>query len=247
MVAFPGSDTVMMKIPDVETLLRHRGEVRSSYFPADYTVITSGMINDEDLMKLRWTRERNAVQAFQPEFHIATDYPIYGNMEKVDRMENIEKMTSGTEWMHRQLSGTSTQVLPLVKGFTPEERAICLETLRSLDIPYCAYYCAQYFGGEMGNGINKLNQDVRDVVSELNLDGMLLVGLQSQNGLAKMPPEVTAAAGQRWITKSGLRDVPMSIAAQRYLDWKNGVEEELGGGIATLGSFMDSSGVMVHG
>ncbi len=248
MTAFPSEDTVMMKITDVEALLRHRGEVRTTYFPAEFSVITSGVIHDDDLEELRWSRERNAVQAFGPDFHIPTDYPVYGDMEKSDRVANIKKMMDGTRWMHDKLRPTPIQILPLVKGFTPEERAICYDTLRDLDLPYCAYYGAQYFGGKMGNGINKLNEDVREVVNELGVDGLLLIGLQAKDGLARMPPEVVAAAGQRWIRKAELRDVPIHTAQKQYIQWREETEPVLGAGQSTLGSFAASPGeVMAHG
>lgn len=247
MQEFPEDDVVMMKITAVETLLRHRGDVRRTYFPNNFSVITSGVIHDDALKKLRWTQERNATQAFGPDFHIPTDYPVYGNMEKETRIENIEKMMSGTEWMHRELRDTPIQTLPLVKGFSTEERAICYRTLQKIDVPYVAYYGAQYFGGKMGNGINKLNEDVREVVSELDIDGVLLIGLQSKDGLAKMPPEVVAAAGQRWIRKSDLRDIPIHVSQQQYLQWRQSVEESLGSGQTALGSFADSTEVMAHG
>ena len=246
MNGFPGDDTVMMKITDIMTLLR-RGEIRATYFPDRFTVISSGVIHDDELKKLRWKKEGYAVQAFGSHIHMPTDYPVYGNMDKEHRIENIEKMMEGTRWMYRKLKSTSTRTLPLVKGYTFEERAICYETLRELDIPYCAYYGAQYFGGKMGNGINRLNEDIREVVSELDLDGVLLIGLQSKQGLEKMPPEVVAAAGRRWIYESGLRRIPMTLAQHQYIQWRTDTEHALGDGLATLGSFADSPEVIVHG
>lgn len=243
---FPEKDTVMMKITDIETQLR-KGHIRGTYFPDDFTVISSGIIHDDDLKELRWKREGFAAESFGPDYHIPTDYPVYGNMEKEHRIENIEKMMEGTRWMHNFLESTNIKPLPLIKGYTPEEREICYEGLRELELPYCAYYGSQYFGGKMGNGINKLNEDIREVVSELDLKGLLLIGLQSKNGLEKMPPEVEAAAGQRWIYQSGLRCLPTQLAQQQYLGWKEYVENSLGSGIATLGAFSNSQEVMVHG
>lgn len=247
MQALTGADTVMIKIPAVETLLRHRGQVRDTYFPDGFTVITSGVIHDATLGELRWTRERNAAHAFGPDFHIPTDYPVYGDMDEEDRKENIKKMMDGTKWMHDKLQTTPIKVVPLVKGFTTEERAICYKTLRSLDTSYCAYYGAQYFGGKMGNGINKLEADVKEVITELGVDKLLLIGLQSRDYLARMPPEVVAAAGQRWIDQSSLRDVPPATAQQRYRQWRDDTEEVLGGGQSVLGSFTGASEVVAHG
>lgn len=244
---FPGRDSVMLKITDVETLLR-KGEVSSTYFPDSFTVISSGVLHDDELLDLRWSREGYAADAFAADYHIPTDYPVYGNMAIEDRIANIEKMMEGTRWMHQHLANSKPQTLPLVKGFTPEERSICYETLRELGTPYCAYYGAQYFGGEMGNGISKLNKDVREVVSELDLDGLLLIGLLSENGLEKMPPEVVAAAGKnQWIKRSGLRDLPVNESQQKYIDWREEAEAALSEGDSTLGSFSDSSEVMLHG
>jgi len=243
-----GDDTVMMKITDVEALLRARGEVRDTYFPSDTTVITTGIVHDNKLKQLSWARELNAVKAFQPDFHIPTDYPVYGDMPRSERIENIEKMMEGTRWAVNQLWDTDIQVIPLIKGYSQEERAICYDTINRVDTEYCAYYGAQYFGGEMGNGILKLTRDIRSVVSELSVDGLMVIGLQSMNGLDRMPPEVVAAAGQRWIYQSNLRDTSLADSVRQYRDWKHRAEQELEGGQTTLGSFAaDSNEVMVHG
>jgi hypothetical protein len=204
--------------------------------------VTTTTIPDEDLKDLSWAAERDIVEAFCPAYHIPTDYWVYGDMDPEDRIQNVELLTEGTEWMYQQLSNTSTQIIPLVKGYSLEERAICYEILNRLGIDYVSFYGSQYFSAKNG-GINVLNEDIRDIVSEYSPSGMLLIGLQSENYVKRLPPEVEAVAGNRWIRKSDLRDVSISKARRRYIDWKREVEAGLGSGQATLGSFDASTEV----
>lgn len=235
----PSVDTVMLQIDDAERLLK-KGEVASSYFREDVSVITTSTIHDQPLGEFKWTREEDIVRAVGSDAHIPTDYWVYGDMDPEDRKENIHLMMDGTRWFVQRFADSSTQIIPLVTGPTPEERAICYRTFEELGVSRCAFYGAQYFGGEMGNGINLLNSYVRDFVSEIDLDGMMIIGLQSADYLARLPPEVVAAAGQRWIYQSRLRDVPMAEAKRKFAEWKPRVEKRLGSGVATLGSFSDA-------
>jgi len=238
----PYLDQVMLGIDDVERLLNN-GHVISSYFSDNVGIITTSTIHDQPLGELRWTYEEKMVRATSPDYHIPTDYWIYGDMEPEDREANIEDMMEGTEWFSKQFAGSSTQIIPLVSGTTPEERQICYRTFDRLGTSYCAVYGAQYFGGEMGNGINKLNRYIRDIVSEYPLDGVLLIGLQSADYLQRLPPEVVAAAGQRWIYQSGLREISIDESKIRFKKWRQLVEDQLGTGVATLGSFSAADGV----
>lgn len=238
----PYLDQVMLGIDDAERLL-NKGEIISSYFSPNIVSITTSTIHDQPLGELRWTHEANIVRALSPEYHIPTDYWVYGDMDPEDREQNIRDMMEGTEWFSQQFANSPTQIVPLVSGTTPEERRICYRTFDKLGVSYCAVYGAQYFGGSMGNGINKLNQYIRDIVSEYPLDGVLLIGLQSAEYLQRMPPEVVAAAGQRWIYRSDLRDTSITNSKKQFGQWKQQAENRLGTGIATLGSFQTSNEV----
>ncbi|WP_201287898.1 hypothetical protein [Salinirussus salinus] len=236
---FSGVDTVMLPIDHAERLLR-QGLTASSY--TDKAVITTTTIPDEDLKDFGWEKERDIVEAFQPTYHIPTDYWVYGDMDPEDRVQNIELLMEGTEWMYEQMKGVSTEIIPLVKGYSPQERAICYRTLDKLGTDYVAFYGSQYFGGKNG-GINALNEDVRDIVSEYSPSRVLLIGCQSENYMERLPPEVEAVAGQRWIRKSKLRDVSIPKARVKYLEWKQEVTAGLGSGQTTLGSFETSTEV----
>lgn len=237
----PHLDTVMLGIDDAARLLG-KGEVFSSYFGSNVDLITTSTIHDQPLGELRWTYEETVVRAVGSRYHIPTDYWVYGDMDPKARRENIQAMMQGTEWFARRLANTNTQVIPLASGVTQEEREICYQTFDKLGVSYCAVYGAQYFGGSMGDGINKLNNYIRDIVSEYPLEGVILIGLQSANYLQRLPPEVVAAAGQRWIYQSGLRELPITESKNQFGQWKQRPEGQLGRGVATLGSFINSTG-----
>ena len=233
---FSGVDTVMLPIDHAERLLR-QGQTASSY--TNKSVITTTTIPDEDLEDLGWEKERDIVEAFQPAYHIPTDYWVYGDMDSDDRVQNIELLMEGTEWMCQQIEGIPTEIIALVKGYSPQERAICYKTLNKLGIDHLAFYGSQYFS-EKNGGINALNEDLRDIVSEYSPSSVLLIGCQSENYMERLPPEVKAVAGQRWIRKSKLRDVSLAKARTKYLEWKQEVNAGLGSGQTTLGSFETS-------
>jgi hypothetical protein len=236
---FSAVDTAILPITHAQRLLR-KGITASTY--TDTSLITTTTIADEYLEDFDWVDERDIVESFGPRYHIPTDYWVYGDMEPEDRMQNVELLMEGTEWMAEQLAGTSTELIPLVKGYSPEERAICYQTLSRLGIDYISFYGSQYFGTKNG-GINALNEDVRDIVSEYAPSRVLLIGLQSENYMERLPPEVEAVAGQRWIGKSELRNVSIAKARRQYREWQQEVEAGLGSGQATLGSFNASTEV----
>lgn len=232
----PAVDTVMLQIDYAQRLLR-QGHIPETYFDSDLSFITTSTIPDESLKELTWRREAGPVEGLSPAYHIPTDYWVYGDMDLEDRITNIEYLMKGTRYMVRRFKNSPTQIIPLVKGFTRRERAICYDTFDDLGIEYCAFYGSQYFGGQEGNGVRALNRHVRDIVSEYDLEGMLLIGLQSEDYLKRFPPEVVAAAGGRWRRMSSLRDYITEEAKQNFAEWVSGPESQLGVGTATLGSF----------
>lgn len=238
--ANPYVDTVMLPITHAERLLSE-GVTASAY--TDKDLITTTTIRDTKLKRWNWRRELDVVSGFGPTYHIPTDYWVYGDMDKEDRLTNIKALMNGTEWMARVLSDSPIRLIPLVKGYSLEERQICYQVLDRLGIGYVGFYGAQYFGEGHGNGINALDQDLRDIASEYSPDGMLLIGMQSENYIDRLPPEVDAVAGQRWIEKSKLRETEKSHAVEYYNTWKQDLEEGLNSGPATLGMFSNRTEV----
>ncbi|MDZ7850341.1 MAG: hypothetical protein U5K70_05865 [Halodesulfurarchaeum sp.] len=232
----PSLDTVMLPVTHARRYLR-QGVTAEALTTAD--VITTSTIPDEDLSGFNWEEERDIVQSFNPRYHIPTDYPIYADMEPENREGNLQKLMDGTEWMTAQLANDRPEIIPLVKGYTPNERGICYDTFASRDFDYISFYGSQYFGGANGRSINKLEKDVRTIISEYSPSGLLLIGPQTKNALSRFPPEVVAAAGNRWIKETGLRDTTIDQVKTRFGEWASELEVELSAGMSTLGSFQD--------
>ncbi len=187
---------LLLRIDDVNRLLR-KNKTADSF--KDYKIITTTTIEDKKLEKLKWESERDIVLNFKPDFHIPADHPVYINMDEKIRLSNITDCMDGTKWMVRELAHTNTKILPLIKGTTREERKICYKTFKELHINYCVYYGAQYFGKSVGNQFHLLNHHIRQITSESPRCGILLIGLLSPEYLIKLPPQVIAAAGSKWI------------------------------------------------
>ena len=232
----PALDTVMLPVTHARRFLK-QGVTAEALTDAD--VITTSTIPDEELSTFNWEEERDIVQSFNPRYHIPTDYALYADMEPEDQIGNLRSLMDGTEWMAGQLENDRTEIIPLVKGYTPEEREICYDTFDSLGFDYISFYGSQYFGGSNGRSINRLEKDVRTVISEYSPSGLLLIGPQTQSALSRFPPEVVAAAGNRWIKATGLRDNSMDTVKTRFSEWTSEIESELSAGMTTLGSFQD--------
>jgi hypothetical protein len=187
----------LLKYTDMRKLLT-RGETADSYFPDETAVITTTTIRDTQLNLVSWERELERVLAFDPAFHIPADYSTYEDQSVADRSRNVLHCMEGLLWMQRQLRehDSDTQLIPLVKGTTPEERAVCYEIFdRAGFNEYCAFYGTQYFSGGAGIRIDELVADLTAVATEQARD-IFLIGLLSPNYLDRVPAQVVAAAGQ---------------------------------------------------
>lgn len=58
----------------------------------------------------------------------------------------------------------------------------------------------------------------------------MLIGLQSPRRLKQLPPQIVAAAGQRWIDEVQLRDVPWSESQRLYKPMQEEIDAALGQG-----------------
>jgi len=187
---------LLLKINDANRLLKNKKNVD---LIKDYKIITTTTIEDRKLEKLKWETERDIVLKFEPDFHIPVDYPVYLSMDEKDRISNISECMEGTKWMAKELSHTKTKILPLIKGITRKERSICYKTFDELKINYCVFYGSQYFGSGIGNQFSMLEDNIRKITSEYPMCGILLIGLLATRSLIKLPPQVVAAAGNKWV------------------------------------------------
>lgn len=216
--------TVLLRLSQVPHLL-NRGEDADSYFGPECTVITTTTVHDGWLATTGWRDERNLVQEFGPDFHIPCDYPVYKGFDPEKRRKHIRWYLRGLFWMVDELAETSTELLPLIKGETPSERQLCYRVFDALDVQYGVFYGTQYYQENVG--FYQLLSDIHHVVSERPDLHLMLIGLQSPRRLGQLPPQVVAAAGQRWIREVGLRDCSPETACQRYLSFERAVEEAL--------------------
>jgi hypothetical protein len=190
-------DYALLKYTDMRKLLK-RGETADSYLPDGTAVITTTTIRDTQLNLVSWERELERVLAFGPDYHIPADYSTYEQQDITERSQNVLNCMKGVLWMQRQLRDhdSETQLIPLVKGVTPEERAVCYEVFeRAGFTDYCAFYGTQYFSGGAGIRITELVEDLTAVATEQDRE-ILLIGLLSPNYLERVPKQVVAAAGQ---------------------------------------------------
>ena len=213
----PNQLTVLLRLSAVRTLVR-MGETAESWFDEDVTVISTTTINDEILSDLDWEKEFELVQKFKPDIHIPCDYPVYKQDGQIRRLTHVIKCLKGTIWMAEKLHGGKTKILPLIKGETPQERQLCYRVFDYLGVEYCAFYGTQYFTA--GIGYYQLLGDLRTVISEAPQLQIMLIGLQAPHRLEELPPQVEAAAGQRWIDEVQLREVPWSESKRLYKTMK---------------------------
>lgn len=238
----PHVSTVLLRIIHVQTLI-NRGETADTYFEDDVTVVTSTTINDRRLSQLGWQEELELIKEFEPDYHIPCDYPVYKAWDGDRRKQHIIDCLEGTIWMAERMEDTRARVIPLLKGETPEEREYCYKVFKEqLSTNYCVFYGTQYFTA--GVGFYKLLEDIQKVASEAPHLQILLMGLQYPGWLKELPPQVVAAAGQRWIRQSQLRSVSWGQAQENYEKLDREIETALETGQAPLGIWSPSSEVI---
>lgn len=236
----PRQLTILLRITAVKTLV-NKGETAETYFGEHVTIITTTTINDRLLSNLGWADELNLIQQFQPDFHIPCDYPVYKNDDPLLRRRHVLKCLEGTIWIASNLYGTKTRVIPLLKGETPHERWLCYQVFQYLGARYCVFYGTQYFTANIG--FYQLQEDLRTVVSEAPYLRVMLIGLQSAHRLEQLPPQIVAAAGQRWIDEVQLRDIPYNQSQERYTQMEDNINEALGHGQMPIMAWSNSEEV----
>lgn len=211
-------DTVLFPIIEARKIA-HDGLSATEWLPdstSDTTVITSTTVSDDQLARLSWEKEREIVSTFQPDFHIPTDYPVYGDDDPEDREYNCMRCAAGAEWMANELRDTATQIIPLIKGTTPDERAICEKQAADLDVPMIALYGGQYFT-EVGGGRSALVSAVDAINIETASFPLLVIGGLSPWVGKELNKNAVATAGLRaWRKEVQPRSATPSKIRERY-------------------------------
>lgn len=240
----PHISVVMISVEAARRFVE-RDVTAASAFP-DMLVAVTTTIHDE---KLEWwypEREVSLVRDFQPDIYLPCDRPVYAGDRPAERRDTIRRYLRDLDDVTGRLADTPVGIVPLVKGVTESERRRCYQKFRELGLDRWAYYCAQYF--LYGNRGESLVQDVHSIAREGSPRGLMLVGLQSGSYLSRMPTEVFAAAGKRWISQSNLRNDALSMQQiqRHYGTWKRQIERILDGGQTRLTDY-GSPGVIARG
>ena len=191
---------VMLNIDDVEMLV-NKG-LDSSYFGPNKLVITTSTIDDRSLSRYYLEKEVEIITDFGPKFHVPRDRPVYLSQNKKERMWNIRTQVEETIEMRELLHGTSTKLIPLLKGVDREELLSSYISLKNERFKAFSYYVAQYFGNGRGNLSTDLINDVRVISTLPSINYVILIGVQSENIIRKLPPLVRAYSGLGFIREN---------------------------------------------
>jgi hypothetical protein len=195
---------------------------------SETAVITSTTVADDHLARLSWEKELDIVTTVAPDYHIPTDYPVYGDDPADDREHNCIRCAAGTVWMDNHLADTPTEIIPLIKGSTPDERAICERAAADLDVDMIAVYGGQYFGESGGGGRSRLVEDVEAINEETATFPTLVIGGLSPWVGKELPKNVVATAGLRaWRSEVTPRSATPSAMRQRHIELVDKVETAL--------------------
>lgn len=181
-------NAILINLTEAQRLL-NRDDL-SSTFPADTTLITSSTVADRHARE--WHDELDLIETLEPAFHIPTDGPVYSTDESERQTTNTLDCLEGTAWMDDQLAGTTTDILPLLKGTHPRERELCYRVFNRLGYEQCGFYAGQYFSS--GTGPVALARDLTRIANETELS-IVGLGVLGPDCLRRLPNRVDAASG----------------------------------------------------
>lgn len=233
------ADCVILKMNHAQRLVR-QGETAESFYGPDVTVITTSTIHDTILRDWTWEKERDVVLAFQPDFHVPTDHPVYWGYTPSQRKKNTRETVKGLLWMIGELRGSGIRVIPLLKGTTVTERVMCYKVFQDLGVDYCAIYGTQYFTS--GKGFEKLLRDVRKIVSEAPVLDLFVIGCLAPRYIERLPPQVVTASGlHQWRTAVKLREVSNARSQELFQEFKSQVQDGFEVGQFPLGIWTEEA------
>lgn len=201
-------------------------------------VIVSSTFNDDRLEYWHPDRELDVAKKMDADAAVPCDRPAYKQDATSFRRERVKTYTADLRDQIPKYDDAGIDVIPLVKGETSYERGLCYDVFRDYGIENVAYYCAQYF--TYGYRFSELIERVQEIALEFDPENIMLIGFQSENLLPEFPPNVTAAAGQRWLRKINYgRDIS---ARAKFIRWKKDVESALSISQLPINAFTTSRG-----
>lgn len=225
----------MINLVHVRRALK-KGHTADSLFPDATTVVTTTTVADNRLARLLPDQEVAMIRAFDPDFHVPTDFPVYGEMDADRRRENVRRVAAGTRKLAREVDAT---VLPLIKGTTPGERAVTERVVADLDAPAAVCYATQYTTVPGNRQFPAIRERLAAIAEETDGHPVLVIGYMNpddpvqnrQHSLRAVPDNVVAAAGlNQWVRAAEPRDRDPAGMRAGYADLHRGVREALDAG-----------------
>ncbi|WP_330630846.1 hypothetical protein [Halocatena halophila] len=203
-------------------------------------IILTSTFDDENLELWFADREVTVGTEYGASAIIPCDTPIYNDDPQSLRVETVHNYASNLANVIPQYRDQNIEPIPLVKGESPYERDICYEVFDSHDIDKVAYYGAQYF--LYGYRFPALLERLQRIAIEYEPNDIIVIGLQSENLLPRLPPVVSGAAGQRWRRVTDVGSEPTAVAVQQYEQWATRVRSALSIGQTPLEAYFPVRG-----
>lgn len=224
--------------------------VDQRFFPPETDIILTSTISDEDLARYTFIDELRIVRNLDPDYYLPFDFPVYGDMDPEKRTEFIEQVATGTRDMDYLLGdipmetvesiakdlnvdvsliekSQDTEIIPLIKGTTAEERNTMLEVATDIDAPCIAKYGVQYMTVSGSGNYPALNETLHAIHQESDGYPLLVIGLLSPTGrysLEHVPDNVIGGAGlNQWKKRINVQNDSVHEYRQSYIQLNNEV------------------------
>jgi len=227
--------------------LADRGETAASWAGRGVAIITTTTIADDKLARLGHEEELEIVERFRPDYHVPTDYAVYGDDALSKQREQATACARGTQWMAERVPD-ATAIVPLIKGSTPDVRAVTERAAADLGASVVAFYGGQYETTPWTRRKATLNQDLRGIQRETAGLPVVVIGATGPWTLLDMPENVRGVAGlRRWREAVTPRSASASEMQTTYRSVVEGVKRYLGvssdgGGISRGGGVSANGG-----
>jgi len=228
--------TVMIDAHLVSQFLK-RG-ITASEFESEVVVTTT--FADRKLEYWFPERDFQTANEFGADAVVPCDCPVYSDDIQSFRRETVENYVADIGDIIPRFRDADIDVIPLVKGETRYERGLCYDVFAAHGITQVAYYCGQYFS--YGYRFSALRDRLQEIALEFDPTDMMLIGLQSENLIPSLPPNVSSAAGQRWLRQIDFGDGATAASVRTLERWVDRVESALNIGQTSLDAFTNERG-----
>ncbi|ELY87687.1 hypothetical protein C483_17348 [Natrialba hulunbeirensis JCM 10989] len=166
-------------------------------------------------------------ETIQPAIHIPDVGFTYGQMDESTIRAVVDAYVGYVKELQTEIvdQDLDIRLLPTNKGWEPDHFEPYRELRDDYDITDYAFYCGQYIGDNAGNALHINRQHVRNFISVVNPEDVMLIGRLSARELAQFAPRVTAAAGlKQWREACETED---GYSRLRYNEWVEKPEKAL--------------------